>query len=64
MYGEATAHEPDVTATQDRFRVTLAVTNGQGLSMWLTLNQREARDLSRQLYEAAAAAEKYERRET
>lgn len=56
-----TGGEPDARAAQDGFRVTLAVTNGDGLTMWLRLNQREARDLARELHAAATAAEKYER---
>jgi hypothetical protein len=57
-----TAMEPDATAAQDGFRVTLAVTNGHGLTIWLSLNQREAHDLSVQLSTAAAAASAYEHR--
>jgi hypothetical protein len=59
----ATDREPDAKAVQDGFRITLAVTNGRGITMWLTLNQREARDLSQELHDAALAAGKYERRE-
>ncbi len=58
-----TDREPDAVARQDGFRVTLAVTNGRGITMWLTLNQREASDLSQELHEASLAAAKYERRE-
>lgn len=56
-----TGGEPDATAAQDGFRVTLAVTNGTGLTLWLTLNQREARDLATELQKAAAEAAEYER---
>lgn len=55
---------PSILAAQDpgaRFRILVMVDLGNGVSIALTVNQKEARKVSRDFYEAAEAASKYER---
>jgi len=62
---DAPRSEPEIHARQDPdqgYRVRVVMSDGGAHAMILLLNYREARDVGKMFIDAAAAAEKFERR--